>query len=65
MDISQKILNTILSNSIQKGIKILILHTQQRFIPNMQGWFNRERGVGRVGEDAQRKGKWGQKDCLG
>jgi hypothetical protein len=40
ININEKILNTILTNCIQKHIKMIIHHCQIGFMTGMQGWFN-------------------------
>jgi hypothetical protein len=40
ININEKILNTILTNCIQKHIKMIIHHSQIGFMTGMQGWFN-------------------------
>lgn len=40
MNINTKILDKILASKIQQYIKRIAYHSQMRFFPIMQGWFN-------------------------
>ena len=48
MKIDAKILNLILSNSIQQQLKKLIHHDQVRFIPRTQAFFNTHKSINMI-----------------